>query len=599
VLIGGLIARVALVLTDRLGHLPDTNLFLSWARDLGALGLARFYQERSFCDYPPVFVIVMWCIGKSAVLAESVFGSEVVLRALLKAPACLADVVIALTLLREGRRLIGPRAALAAAALYFLNPAVIYNSAYWGQVDAIHTAFLMLGFAAVGRQHFATTGLFAALAMLTKFQSIALLPLLIFDTWVQRRFRGLALFLCGGVAAASVILLPFALTGTADDVLARAYVHVVGQYHELSKNAMNLWQLFGIAELADTSPPRFIAAAAAQGAPSIALDASPLMWLTYRHISLVLYAWVVAAILSLYARRWGSIARYGAAGALALAFFFIPTEMHERYAHPALAFLAVWAVTAAWRERTFWMLSILLLLNLTLVLPINDAAVHTSAAMTVAVAAVFVLALAGRGSSRDGDGDAPDREVPLSEPLPARSSLVVWFARATWASGVVLAIASVGVVGLGLVRGAWKPPADEPGITYVSSLSPVREHQGWGKLGMDHSVSGGLIQLGDRLYFRGIGTHAPALQTFDIPEGSTTFRAVVGIDGAAGNRGSAVAQVELDGKEVFRSEPFYGGGEVVEVVIDLGGARRIGLRTEATNDGVRSDHVSWALARFE
>ncbi len=596
VLVIGVIARVALVCTEGLGHLPDTNLFYDWTTGLGSLGLAGFYENRAFCDYPPLFVLVMWLIGKVTALVGGVLQEEVVVRAILKVPACLADGVIALTLLSEGRRIAGRHAGVAAAALYFLNPAAVYNSAYWGQVDAIHTALLLLGVAAVGRSRFASAGVFGALALLTKFQSIALLPLLIFDTWRCRRWRGLALMVCGAAAAACALLLPFGLTGTLDDVLSRAYVHVVGQYHQLSRNAMNLWQLLGIAELADTAPPGFIVAAVARGEPSIATDASPLLWLTYRHISLLLYAWSVAAILSLHARQAGAMARYGAAGALALAFFFIPTEMHERYAHPALAFLALWAVSAAWRERAFWFVSILLLLNLTLVLPINDIVVHTAGAMTLAFAVVCVLAL------RKPASELPPAAAPSPADADARmtdSVLVRAFARITWLSGLALAAATVGIVGWCAASSLFRRAAEAPGVTHVSALTPEREHQGWGTLRVDRAVSGGLIQMGDRLYLRGLGTHTPSRQLYVIPEGATQFRATVGIDGAAGQRGSAVAIVELDGEEAYRSPTLFGGEAPVEVTVPLDGAKRITLRTDATADGNRADHVSWALARFE
>jgi Gpi18-like mannosyltransferase len=299
VLLLGLAIRVSVVAQDKLGHLKDTNLFLGWTKALGKETLARFYETRAFCDYPPLFMLVMWAIGKSVALFDAALSHDYLLRVLLKAPACLADLAIALVLLAEGRRLFGPQRAVAAAALYFLNPVAIYNSAYWGQVDAIHAAFLLGAVAAVGRGRFGLAGAALGLALLQKFQSLALVPLIIFEAWQYRRWRGLGLVAAGVCAVAFWLLLPFGLTGTLDDVLSRAYVRVAGQYNELSPSAFNVWQLIGMQDVPDTSVPRVVAVAAAGGAESVLATGAPLLWITWRRISLVLFAWAVAMVLSL------------------------------------------------------------------------------------------------------------------------------------------------------------------------------------------------------------------------------------------------------------------------------------------------------------
>ena len=63
--------------------------------------------------------------------------------------------------------------------------------------------------------------------------------------------------------------------------------------------------------------------------------------------------------------------------------------------------------------------------------------------------------------------------------------------------------------------------------------------------------------------------------------------------------GSAVAKVLLDGEQVFESAKLTGESDPVEVRVPLGSARRITLVADETSDGQKSDHVDWALARFE
>jgi hypothetical protein len=92
----------------------------------------------------------------------------------------------------------------------------------------------------------------------------------------------------------------------------------------------------------------------AGGRAAVEAGDSALLRLTWRRISLVLFALAVAVVLSLYALRPGPVARYGAAGLLALCFYLFPTEMHERYAYPAVAFLALWAAAHRVHERLYW-----------------------------------------------------------------------------------------------------------------------------------------------------------------------------------------------------------------------------------------------------
>jgi Gpi18-like mannosyltransferase len=60
---------------------------------------------------------------------------------------------------------------------YAFNPAIIYDSAIWGQVDSVYTLFFMLALMLFvsGKQMF--SGVFMALAILTKPQSFVLVPL--------------------------------------------------------------------------------------------------------------------------------------------------------------------------------------------------------------------------------------------------------------------------------------------------------------------------------------------------------------------------------------------------------------------------------------
>ncbi|MFQ5415171.1 MAG: NPCBM/NEW2 domain-containing protein [Phycisphaerae bacterium] len=594
VLLVGVGVRVWLLLYGELGDPFDTGAFAAWTRGMVAHGLGGFFETGAFCDYPPLAVLGLWCVGHAVTLLGGVLSSDAVLYPCLKIPSCLADVVIAVLLYVEGRRLVGGRRGVGAAAIYLLNPLPLYNSAYWGQIDSIHAAFVLLCLVFMNRRRWGLAGFAVGLAMLVKFQSIAFVPLVVFEAYRYVRWRGVGRLVVGATVAASWVCLPFALVGAFDDVLTRAYVDVIGQYPELAKGAYNIWQFADAPEASDAGLPAFIAHIVADGRASFPDDASPLLALTLRRVSLAAYAVCVAVILTLYARRPGAIARSGTAGLLFVAFFLIPTEMHERYALPAIALLALWAVTDIWKERAFFLLSVLLLMNLTAVLSVERMAQVIAGMITLLFVAMlfgpFMLRWA-RGDDREPAPSIPDDAGPRA----GDSWLIRWFCRATWASVAALVVCAVY---FGIATATARPMPVDASVRYLSALSPVRAQQGWGTLGRDRSVSGGVLHLGDAYYVRGIGTHATSTLIYAVPSGFETFEATAGVSRYADGGGSVVLSVLLDDKTVFESERLTGADAPVSIRVPLDGARFLTLRAGETADGNKADHVDWAAARF-
>ncbi len=142
-------------------------------------------------------------------------------------------------------------------------------------------------------------------------------------------------------------------------------------------------------------------------------------------------------------------------------------------------------------------------------------------------------------------------------------------------------------------------PRRADGPVFLSALDAMTAEQGWGTLTRDRSVSDRPIQLGDRFYLCGLGTHAPAELTYAIPDGYDTFEAAVGVDRGTQGRGSVVVSVEVDGRCVFESPTLTGNSPPMPVRVSVSGGERLTLRAAATGDGNRFDHVDWALARFD
>ena len=88
-------------------------------------------------DYPPGYLYVLAALGYvwEAFFKAGDSGHFVVLAVLIKLPAIVADACVGILLFAVTRRFASTGWALGVAALYLLNPAVIYNSAAWGQVE--------------------------------------------------------------------------------------------------------------------------------------------------------------------------------------------------------------------------------------------------------------------------------------------------------------------------------------------------------------------------------------------------------------------------------------------------------------------------------
>ena len=99
---------------------------------------------------------------------------------MLRLPALVADLLAGALIFRVSRQRysISFNVALLATCAYLFNPALIFDSAYWGQTAAVHSLFMLLSVIAVDRRRYDWAGVALAAAILTKPQAIAIAPVL-------------------------------------------------------------------------------------------------------------------------------------------------------------------------------------------------------------------------------------------------------------------------------------------------------------------------------------------------------------------------------------------------------------------------------------
>ncbi len=293
------------------GYYIDENSFKAWYNTAADKGLYGFYDS-VWSDYPPFNIYIFWIFGK---LAHALGPGS--LYFLIKLPQNLFDLATAYLIFRFVRQRYSYLFALGAMAVYALNPATIFNLAVWGQFDSVYTFFMVASlYSALRSKYELSSGLFAV-AILTKPQSVVLLPVL---AYLMLRNGGWKRALTSTVvffALIFLVILPFHWSNPITFLVDRYSGYNVYPYNSL--NAYNFWALLGFWKT----------------------DTVPHLGLSYQHWGILLFVIFAAFVIWQFLRKPGGRAPVFATFLLAFGFFMLMTRMHERYLFPVFALLAL------------------------------------------------------------------------------------------------------------------------------------------------------------------------------------------------------------------------------------------------------------------
>ncbi|NNJ60482.1 MAG: hypothetical protein HKP61_05915 [Dactylosporangium sp.] len=135
--------------------------------------------------------------------------------------------------------------------------------------------------------------------------------------------------------------------------------------------------------------------------------------------------------------------------------------------------------------------------------------------------------------------------------------------------------------------------SDLPFISISNGLGPVAIDQANGDSEVD---DGGPITIGDQVFARGLGVHAPSQIRFYPAAACTRFVAQVGVDSEAGDGGSVAFQVLADGRSVYNSDVLTGQDGPRAIDIDLDNVEVLDLIVTDGHDGAAGDGAAWAGA---
>ncbi|MEK3868253.1 glycosyltransferase 87 family protein [Paenibacillus sp. FSL H7-0716] len=309
------ILRVWIGLTAQ-GYQNDMNTFISWGQRMVDLGPGKFYEEGYFADYPPGYLYILYVL--SAVRGVLGFtqgsGGE---NLLFKLPAILSDLVLGYFIYQMSRKKLGTGIAFGLMLLFLFNPAVLINSAAWGQADSFFLIFLLLSIHGAANKKFVHSAILFALATLIKPQALIFTPVLLFAFYHHRAWKQLGFGALYGLGIFGLLAAPFFWNNGGLVGIIDLYKSTLSSYPYSSVNAFNLYAL--------TDPM---------------WSSLDLTWLgiPYRvwGFIFILVAVAVAAFYSFKKDRLDLTKSYFIGMVLIVVVFVLGTKMHERYMFPAL-----------------------------------------------------------------------------------------------------------------------------------------------------------------------------------------------------------------------------------------------------------------------
>ena len=397
----GLVVRFLIVQANPgSGFGVDLISFRAWAANLASQGLAGFYERPFFHDYTPGYLYVLYAVGVAGRIAGNIGD-------LIKVPAILADVALGWLVWSMVRELGGGRrAALVGAALVVANPVTWFDSVVWGQVDSFGVVFLLLGVRALWRDQPERAAILTVIAALIKPQLAILGPVVAVVTirralwpadpdtarpaapssdaswpdrlraWERQTGHPIRIVTTGlaGFLTAVVLCWPFGLhvvdVRVADAEPFPANIHLssglmeqvfktAGGYPYASVNAYNPWALASADGNGVSANGTWACDTIIRNSPDPRIDCQTAVMIgpipaVYVGAALLIAAFVIVCLVV--AARPDRLTILVGVTVLAIAFFMLPTRVHERYLFPFVALGAVLA-GVSWR----WLVAYLVL----------------------------------------------------------------------------------------------------------------------------------------------------------------------------------------------------------------------------------------------
>lgn len=327
-LLSGLLIR--LIFADFPSFHVDADTNFAWAIRVVEVGFGNFYSKDIWTNYTPGMIYVFYLLG----LLKNIFSLDNnQFYFILKIPSILADLTLSTFVFRQLFYITSRKLAFLGLIFCLYNPVFIFNSSIWGAFDAPLTLFTFLSIYYLAKKQLVISSVFFAIALLVKPQAVATIP--VFGLFILKNFSipNIVKLFMPSLLTVIILSLPFF---PQDPIFGffNLFLKMAGDYKGNSLFAYNVWGIFGF----------WID------------DATNLGFLPYRVWGLTLYSlfWFFTYLL-FFKRKFDAFTLSTLAF---LAFFFLPTRVHERYLFSAIPFLIL--VSQQFKSRMLIIATIIL-----------------------------------------------------------------------------------------------------------------------------------------------------------------------------------------------------------------------------------------------
>jgi len=138
----------------------------------------------------------------------------------------------------------------------------------------------------------------------------------------------------------------------------------------------------------------------------------------------------------------------------------------------------------------------------------------------------------------------------------------------------------------------------KPGPLYLSDIDFAAAQQSQSILREDENVVGQPIRIQNRVFSKGIGTHAKSQIVYFLGGQFGKFKTHPGLDQSV-EEGSVTFQVIADGKTLYESDAVTPYSKTEPLDLDITACQVLELRVGSNADGIAGDWACWGNARVE
>lgn len=328
-----LFVAICVIMPEIYNWTGDLTHFKNWSAYYYKNGLENAYLSAT--DYPPLFQYILGYYVLLQPSLEAVFTNINQFKYIVLVFDFLGALLVYQWLLDFK---FSKDKALFLSCFLLLNAAYLFNTTIWGQVDATYTFFIFAAVYLAYNKKINLTIIFCILAINAKFYVFIFFPLIflmLLPSLIQKfSWKNLAIWLV------SACLLQYALTaifyhnGHLPLIRHKLFDNALVRKENLSSFAYNLWYWVSPDPLHADSNIAF-------------LGVKKKVWGIVLFVSayfLMIFPLFIIRIRSLFFNYKVDVTlkHFLLIGTLIpLIFFFFPTQMHERYSHPAIIFAAM------------------------------------------------------------------------------------------------------------------------------------------------------------------------------------------------------------------------------------------------------------------